>query len=65
MSGVDPYCTRTVCFACRTYGCTILNDSDFGDRKCPFFKTKKEFERDRELCRERITAFREQRRESW
>lgn len=40
----DPICENSKCFACRVdYGrgrCIALNNTFFGNRKCPFFKTR-------------------------
>ena len=40
----DPICENSKCFACRVdFGrgrCIALNNTDFGGRKCPFFKTR-------------------------
>ena len=40
----DPICENSKCFACRAdFGlgrCIALNNTDFGGRKCPFFKTR-------------------------
>ncbi len=40
----DPICENSKCFACRVdYGrgrCIALNNNSFGNRKCPFFKTR-------------------------
>lgn len=50
-----PICSReeTDCFAAaRSTGwskyryCTILTDSNFGERKCPFYKSKEQRERE-------------------
>lgn len=30
------------CFAHNGKGCTALTDTDFGDRPCPFYKTKEQ-----------------------
>lgn len=41
---VEPICENSKCFACGfefgTGRCTALNNTDFGGRKCPFFKTR-------------------------
>lgn len=47
--GKFPTCNNDNCFANNEGRCNCLSDSDFGGRKCPFFKTKKEFERGRLL----------------
>ena len=31
------------CFAVESGGCSILNDTNFSNKKCPFFKTKAQF----------------------
>ena len=40
----DPICENSKCFACRVdFGrgrCIALNNNSFGNRKCPFFKTR-------------------------
>lgn len=40
MSGLipDTRCSNDACFANRDMKCTVLNNADFGKRKCPFFK---------------------------
>lgn len=48
---IDPPCSRTDCFACENKSCRILNDSNFGERKCPFFKTNEKFRADFEKYR--------------
>lgn len=37
-----PRCLRTDCFAHYADGCTCLSDNSFGDRDCPFFKTREQ-----------------------
>lgn len=49
---LHPYCTEhNPCRAAkRRYGggmmCTALEDTDFGEERCPFYKTKKEFDQE-------------------
>lgn len=40
MSGLipDTRCSNDACFANRDMNCTILTNTDFGTRKCSFFK---------------------------
>lgn len=40
-------CFATKCFANIENRCRILNNTDFGCRECPFFKTRGEFLRGR------------------
>ena len=42
-----PRCLRSGCFA--NYGdhCSALADNDFGNRNCPFFKTKQQLDEER------------------
>ena len=43
------------CFAWGTYGiCTALRDTDFGDRMCPFYKPREQFEEEQEAAKQRI-----------
>lgn len=37
-------CKRLDCRGNIRGECTVLTDNNFGDRECPFFKTRKEFE---------------------
>lgn len=48
---IDPPCSRTDCFACENKSCRILSDNNFGERKCPFFKTHEKFRADFEKYR--------------
>lgn len=46
-----PTCKRPFgakCFAYSETACTILRDTDFGHKLCPFYKTKKQFNEDKE-----------------
>lgn len=40
----NPICENSKCFAfidgCKSGACIALNNTDFGNRKCPFFKTR-------------------------
>lgn len=40
-----PNCNKSECFANLSGECNILTDS-YGDRACPFFKTKEQHESD-------------------
>lgn len=43
------------CFAWGTYGiCTALRDTDFGDRMCPFYKTREQMEEEQEAAIQRF-----------
>lgn len=33
-----PKCNESSCFACDRGRCVALNNNDFGERKCPFYK---------------------------
>ena len=35
-----PPCPRKDCRACYDGLCMVLNDNDFGERECPFYKEK-------------------------
>lgn len=44
----ERYCNQTHCFAndAMRQLCICLNNTNFGDRVCPFFKTHEAYERD-------------------
>lgn len=44
----EKYCPQTHCFAndAMRQLCVCLDNTDFGDRVCPFFKTHEAYERD-------------------
>ena len=42
-------CIRSDCFACERGRCVILTSTFFGDRLCPFFKHRKQYEKERDL----------------
>lgn len=51
-------CDRIYCAACSiaddgTY-CDALSDTDFGGKKCPFFKTAEQNKREMMSCRKRL-----------
>ena len=39
-------CDRADCVMCRNGNCTSLDDARFGERACPFFKTKEDIKAD-------------------
>ena len=41
---VEVRCKRLDCRGNIRGECTVLTDNNFGDRECPFFKTRKEFD---------------------
>ena len=43
-----PICNREDCFANLDGKCVLLLDNDFGNRECPFYKTKKQAEAENE-----------------
>lgn len=45
----EPICNREDCFACEGGQCVVLTNTNFGDRECPFFKTKEQAEKEKEL----------------
>lgn len=47
-------CNASACFAHKDGHCIALNDNDFGDKKCPFFKTKAQVEKERKKSEERL-----------
>lgn len=57
MSKTCPPCGKKQdgCFACSDGRCTILTKTDFGERECPFFKTRAQVAEERNLRRQRLT----------
>lgn len=49
-----PTCNVVECFACEDGYCLILTNNKFGERECPFFKTREQVEKEREYCRKRM-----------
>ena len=49
------FCQKVGCFACDPvrWTCSALEDTDFGQRECPFYKPKAQFVREQESCREK------------
>lgn len=49
MSGKLPPCSHgTECFANDDKRCTVLKDTCFRGKKCPFFKTKEQLQKEQE-----------------
>ena len=46
---ICPACDIARCFANENGKCELLTDNDFGERECPFFKTKARAAREKEL----------------
>ena len=47
---IEPICYRKTCFACERNKCTVLNNNNFGtNRYCPFYKTKEQVKKEKEL----------------
>lgn len=42
------------CFAVKRGKCTILSRTYFGDRVCPFYKTRRQMDADEEKLKERM-----------
>ena len=53
---MDPPCTEIECFAYKNGCCAILTDNNFGERKCPFYQTKEQRERDQRRIEERLKS---------
>lgn len=45
-----PRCGTSTCFAYKSGKCVILIDNNFGKRKCPFYKSQAQFERERDAA---------------
>ena len=52
--GAKPKCIRKKCFANFGCECIVLSDNDFGDRPCPFYKTKEQLDAGRRRAKERL-----------
>ena len=37
---------KRYCFAFTTRGCLALSNTDFGDKPCPFYKTRRQIEKE-------------------
>lgn len=48
-----PACAATECAACEEGRCVALIDNNFGQRKCPSFKTKEQNEEEKAYCEQR------------
>lgn len=49
-----PTCLETECAANEELHCVALTDNNFGGKKCPFFKTKEQNEKERAYCEQRL-----------
>lgn len=56
MSKTCPPCEKKLddCFACSAGRCTILSKTDFGERGCPFYKTRSQTAEERRASRQRL-----------
>ena len=50
----DAPCTENKCFAYKSGYCTSLQCSNFGDRKCPFYKTEDQLIKEKKRCEKRL-----------
>ena len=41
-----PTCDKKRCFSCEKGKCELLTSNDFGDRPCPFYKTKEQVKKE-------------------
>ena len=48
------YCSETDCFAYKEGRCICLDTSDFGRRRCPFFKTLETLEAERKAVIDKL-----------
>ena len=51
-----PACYEAECAANKDLHCIALTDNNFGGKKCPFFKTKEQNEKERAYCEQRLEA---------
>ena len=50
----SPACNVEECFACEEQHCIILAKKNFGNRKCPFFKTREQVAKEKAYREERL-----------
>lgn len=53
-----PTCTAAECAACVEGHCNALTNNNFGERKCPFFKTKEQAAKEKDYCKKRLADIR-------
>ena len=53
-----PTCKVVECFGYDDGYCMTLTGNDFGDKECPFFKTREQVAEEREYCRKRMAELR-------
>ena len=53
-----PACRFTECAANDSERCVILISNYFGEKMCPFLKTKEQVAKEREYCRKRMAELR-------
>lgn len=53
-----PICNMTECFGCEDGHCIVLTKKNFGERECPFFKTREQVAEEKEYCRNRLAEIR-------
>ena len=44
-----PVCDKARCFAYENGKCDLLTENNFGDQQCPFYKTKAQVAKEKEL----------------
>lgn len=49
-----PICKAAECAAYEGGRCIVLTDNDFGGRKCPFFKTREQVAKEKDICEKRL-----------
>lgn len=47
-------CDKKECFGCEECRCIVLVDNNFGNKACPFFKTREQVEKEQEYVRQRL-----------
>lgn len=56
-----PACEKSTCFGFFRGRCAVLCDNNFGERICPFFKTKEQKRQQELIGKERIKLLRKER----
>lgn len=53
-----PLCGVVECFGNNDGYCVVLANNEFGNRECPFFKTKEQVKEEKAYCEQRLAQIR-------
>jgi hypothetical protein len=51
---ICPPCGAVECAGCENGKCIFLTDNNFGEKGCPFFKTKEQAQKEKDYCQQRL-----------